>query len=52
MTVAGVEGARLSFLVDSTADWYGPVAGGNAAVHISLCDVRHNEFGWAATATR
>jgi general stress protein 26 len=44
MTVAGVEGARLSFLVDSTADWFGPVAAGSAAIHVTLADVRHNEF--------
>ena len=26
MTVAGVDGDRLSFLVDTTADWYAAVA--------------------------
>lgn len=44
MTIAGVEGARLSFLVDVTADWYAPVAAGSAAIHVTLADVRHNKF--------
>jgi general stress protein 26 len=44
MAVAGVEGARLSFLVDVTADWYPPVEAGSAAIHITLSDVRHNKF--------
>ncbi len=44
MTVAGVEGARLSFLVDVTADWYAPVANQSAPIHITLSDVRHNKY--------
>jgi general stress protein 26 len=44
MTVAGVEGGRLSFLVDATADWFGPVAAGSAAIHVTLSDVRHSEY--------
>ena len=52
MTVAGVEGARLSFLVDATADWYPAVASGSAAVHVTLSDVRHNEFAAINGASR
>jgi len=55
MTVAAVDGGRLSFLVDTTADWYAPVASGNATVHLTLSDVRHNEFAalnGVATATK
>jgi general stress protein 26 len=44
MTVARVEAGRLSFLVDATADWYAPVQSGTAVCHITLSDVRHNEF--------
>jgi general stress protein 26 len=44
MTVAGVDGNRLSFLVDKTAEWYGAVAGESVLVHVTLSDVRHNEF--------
>jgi len=44
MTVAEVDGGRLAFLVDTTADWYHAVAGGSATVHVTLSDVRHNEF--------
>lgn len=44
MTVAGVDGDRLSMLVDSTAAWYGAVASGTAVVHITLADVRDNDY--------
>ena len=44
MTVAAVDGDRLSLLVDTTADWYRAVASGTAVVHVTLSDVRHNEF--------
>jgi general stress protein 26 len=52
MTVAGVEGDRLSFLVDVTADWYDPVAARNAVVHITLSDVRHNRYAAVNGETR
>lgn len=52
MTVAGVEGERLSFLVDVTADWYPAVEAGTAAVHVTLSDVRHNEYAAINGTTR
>ena len=44
MTVADVDSARLDFLVDTTADWYDAVAAGSAVVHVTLSDVRHNQY--------
>jgi len=44
MTVAGVHDNCLDMLVDTTADWYSAVAAGTAVVHLTLSDVRHNEF--------
>lgn len=44
MTISGVEGDRLSMLVDTTAGWYDAVASRTAVVHITLSDVRHNDF--------
>lgn len=52
MTVAGVEGERLSFLVDATADWYGPVESDRAAVHVTLADGRHNRYAAVNGDTR
>lgn len=44
MTIAGVDGDRLTMLVDSTAAWYGAVASGVAVVHVTLSNVRHNDY--------
>lgn len=44
MTVAGVDGDRLSFLVDTTAQWSSAVATGAAVVHVTLSDVSHNDY--------
>ncbi len=44
MTVAKVDGGRLSFLVDTTAGWYGALAAGTAVVHVTLSDDRHNQY--------
>lgn len=44
MTVAGVDGDRLSFLVDTTAEWYSAVAGGSSVVHVTLSDTRANDY--------
>ena len=44
MTVAEVDGGRLAFLVDTTADWYSAIADGSAVVHITLSDDRHNDY--------
>jgi general stress protein 26 len=44
MTIAGVDGSRLAMLVDTTAEWYSAVASGSAVVHVTLSDVRHNEY--------
>jgi general stress protein 26 len=55
MTVAGVDGDRLDMLVDTSADWYSAVASQSAVVHVTLSDVRHNEYvalNGVATVTR
>lgn len=44
MTIADVDGDRLSMLVDTTASWYLAVASGTAVVHVTLSDVRHNDY--------
>lgn len=52
MTVAGVEGSRLSFLVDARTEWFDPVAAGRADVHVTLADVRHNTYAALNGPTR
>lgn len=42
MTIAGVDGARFSMLVDTTGDWVGAADG--AAAHLTVSDVRENTF--------
>jgi general stress protein 26 len=44
MTVAGISGAALDFLVDTTAEWTSAVAAGTAIVHVTLSDARRNNF--------
>jgi len=43
LTVAGVEGGRVSFLVDRTADW-AEALGATTPVHLSVSDVRENTY--------
>lgn len=44
MTVVAVDGHRLNFLVDKTAEWTEAVASGAAVVHVTLSDVRKNDY--------
>ena len=44
MTVADVQGSEFACLADTTADWYDAVATGEAIVHVTLSDVRRNNF--------
>ena len=44
LTVSGVEGDRLSFLVDRTASWVGAVRSGAAAIHLTVSDDRDNTY--------
>jgi len=44
LTVSGVEGDRLSFLVDRTASWVGAVRSGGAAIHLTVSDNRHHTY--------
>jgi len=44
LTIAGVDGDRLSFLVDRTAAWVSAVRAGTAAIHLTVADDRHNSY--------
>ena len=44
MTVAGVSGDRLDFLVDTTTEWVEDVARGGAVVHVTISDTRGNTY--------
>src|SRR5262245_6595133 len=44
MTVAGISGNALDFLVDATTEWSAAVAAGTAIVHVTLSDSRRNTF--------
>jgi general stress protein 26 len=43
LTVAGVDGGRVSFLVDRTTDWATAI-GASTPVHLSVSDVRSNTY--------
>ncbi|MEO6651066.1 MAG: pyridoxamine 5'-phosphate oxidase family protein [Ilumatobacteraceae bacterium] len=43
LTVAEVEGSRLSILIDTTADWSGGLTDGDWT-HATISDTRHNDF--------
>jgi general stress protein 26 len=44
LTVAGVHGRRIEFLIDRTTDWAQAIADGSAVVHASVADVRSNTY--------
>lgn len=44
LTVAGVEGGRLSFLVDRTTQWATAIADGGAVTHLTVADARANTY--------
>ena len=44
LTVAGVSGARLSFLVDATTEWATAIRDGMAVVHATMADDRANTY--------
>lgn len=43
LTVAGVDGARLSILLDTTADWVAALTDGDW-VHATISDTRKNDY--------
>ena len=44
LTVAGVDGGRISFLVDRTTDWAEALDRPGTVVHVSIADVRKNVY--------
>ena len=44
LTVAGVDGVRISFLVDRTTDWAQALDRPGTVVHVSIADVRKNVY--------
>ena len=44
LTCLGVDGDRLSFLVDRSTDWVGAIADGAAVVHATVADGRENTY--------
>lgn len=44
LTCAGIDGSRLSFLVDVSTDWAMAVADGAAVVHLTVADERENVY--------
>ncbi|HEY7628341.1 MAG TPA: pyridoxamine 5'-phosphate oxidase family protein [Ilumatobacteraceae bacterium] len=44
LTVAAIEGERLSFLVDRKADWMSGVGDDGRAVHVTFADHEHNTY--------
>ena len=44
LTISGIDGDRLSFLVDRGASWVGAVRSGAAAIHLTVADDRHNTY--------
>ena len=45
LTIAGVDGARLSILVDTTSDWVNALSDGDEG-HLTVSDVRANTYVW------
>jgi len=44
LTCAGIDGDRISFLVDGTSSWVGAIEGGAGDVHLTMADNRGNDY--------